>query len=271
MTFMFKSNEVKETLQNADLHDEWISSYRTAENERFFESAFDYILRALGAPKDATFLDAGCGSCAHSMRLARRGYAVQAVDFSDHILSAAGENLARNGLSARVALRREDILAMSFPSGTFDYVLCWGVLMHIPDVETAVSELARVLKPGGRLVISESNVHSLQAVAFRTLKRLLRREKATLVKTSAGLEYWHSRSSGRLLTRQTDFGWMKHSFKNQGLTVTHHVSGQFTELYTILSSPLARRCIHGVNQLWFKYIRLPYFSFGNILILQKDA
>lgn len=266
-----ESDGVKKTLQNPELHDKWTASYRTAENERFFELAFDHIVSLVGAPKGATFLDAGCGSCAHTMRLIRRGYLVVGIDFSDHILSVARENLERHGVSDKVILKQEDILALSFPNETFDYCLCWGVLMHIPDLERAISELARVLKPGGALVISESNMCSLQAVGFRALKRLLRRERATVVKTAAGMEYWHSRPSGKLLTRQANMGWMKLSLEGKGLTVRQHVSGQFTELYTILSSPLARKCIHGVNNFWFKYVKIPYFSFGNILILQKGT
>jgi ubiquinone/menaquinone biosynthesis C-methylase UbiE len=61
--------------------------------------------------------------------------------------------------------------------------------MHIPDQPKALSELARVLNSGGKLVISESNMHSLQAVALRARRRLLRKQKAEEKKSPWGLEY----------------------------------------------------------------------------------
>ncbi|MBA3242576.1 MAG: class I SAM-dependent methyltransferase, partial [Acidobacteria bacterium] len=157
-----KSKLVENLLAKPEKHRQWESDYRTEENERFYERAFDYLAGVLSPPAGATFLDVGCGKCAHSVRLARRGFRVRAVDFSESALGMAREYVRAEGLDDKIEVGRENILEFSFPDESFDYVLCWGVLMHIPDVERAVSELARVVKPGGFLVVSEGNMSSLE-------------------------------------------------------------------------------------------------------------
>lgn len=264
-------NDVETTLKKPDVHQQWEDSYRTGENAKFYEQVFDYIKSVLNAQKGATFLDAGCGTGAHSIRLAKRGFSVVAIDFSEYILKRAELNIRSIGLQDKIMLQRESILSLPFADGTFDYILCWGVLMHIPDVEKAISELERVLKKGGILVISEGNMYSLQSIIPRNLRLLLRKGKATVNKTAAGIEYWRSTPAGKLLTRHANVGWLKNKFKSDGFTINKHVSGQFTELYTRFSSHLFRNFIHGFNNFWFKYIKIPYFAFGNILIVQKQT
>src|SRR6266568_2701419 len=102
-----KSLLVQNLLARPDMHCQWEGDYRIADNEDFFERAFDYIIGVLEPPPDATFLDAGCGSCAHSVRLARRGFNVHAVDFSESALRMAQEYIRSRGLEDRITLGRE--------------------------------------------------------------------------------------------------------------------------------------------------------------------
>ncbi len=264
-----ESEDVEKTLQKPGIHQQWEDAYRTAENEKFYEQAFDYITSVLNAPWNSKFLDVGCGIGAHSIRLARRGFSVLAVDFSEYVLKTAELNLQASGLVDKIKLQRENILSLSFADKTFDYILCWGVLMHIPEIEKAISELDRVLKKDGFLVIYEVNMFSIQAMSMRILQRFRRKGKAAGQKTAAGLEYWKETPSGKLLIRQANPGWLKKEFKRKGFTIKKHVSGQFTELYTKFSSGLIRKLIHQFNYLWFKYVKIPYLAFGNLIILKK--
>lgn len=265
-----ESDNVQKTLQKPDVHQDWIQSYRTPENDRFYEIAFDYIAQVLNAPQGSVILDAGCGSCAHSIRLARRGFSVCAVDYSKNILETAGINLRSKNFVENIKLQQENILSLSFEDNTFDYILCWGVLMHIPEVSQAIAELDRVLKKGGVAVISEANMYSIQAMTLRGIKTILGKEKAVLNRNEKGIEYWEKTSAGDLVTRQTNIMWLKKKFINNGFEIKKHISGQFTELYTRLSFPFLRKQIHGFNNIWFKYLKIPYFSFGNILIVRKN-
>lgn len=266
-----ETKDVEKTLQKPDIHQQWENSYRTKENEKFYDQAFDYIANVIGTQKDATFLDVGCGIGAHSIRLSKHGFSVVAIDSSEYVLKSAEQNLQSSSQTEHIKLQYENILSLSFADRSFDYILCWGVLMHIPDINKAISELDRVLKKDGIIVIAEDNMFSLQSIVMRSMKKLLGITKTKVKNTEAGMESWKTTSSGMLLTRQANIKWLKNQFKNRGYSIKKHVPGQFTELYIKFSSRLFINLIHGFNHLWFKYVKAPRFAFGNILILQKQS
>jgi ubiquinone/menaquinone biosynthesis C-methylase UbiE len=265
-----KSILVENLLARPEMHRKWEGDYRTIDNERFYEAAFDFIAGLLAPSPGATFLDVGCGSCAHSVRLARRGFNVHAVDFSESALRMAQEYIRSRGLEDRITLGRENLLELSFPDESFDYVLCWGVLMHIPEVGCAISELARVIRPGGSLIISEGNQSSLEAALVRNLRHLLRREKADVKKKPAGIEHWKEIAGDAIVTREANIPWLVRTLEAHGLTLGKRVAGQFSESYTRVSAAVPKRLIHGFNQFWFRRVRWPSPAFGNILLFEKD-
>lgn len=265
-----KTEKVQSTLAKLDVHEEWEAHYRTLENEPFFELAFDYIMKVLNPPQNTTILDVGCGTCNHSIRLAKRGFYCTAVDFSEKILKKARLNVEKRGLETRITIKQEDITSLSFKDEKFDYILCWGVLMHIPDLEKALSEVSRVLKPNGAIIISEGNMYSIQSLALRNIiNPLLRRKRPIVEYTLAGMEYWIDTTAGPLFVRQTNMGHLISLLEKNGLVARRCVAGQFTELYTSISNCTLRHIVHAWNNKWFKYIKLAYPAFGNIIIADK--
>jgi SAM-dependent methyltransferase len=107
-----------------------------------------------------TVLDLGCGEGRHAFEAYRRGAAVVAVDWgADEVattrrwldaIAAAGE--APPGAHAEVV--RGDLTALPVPDASVDRVIASEVLEHIPDDGTAIREIARVLKPGGRVAVT---------------------------------------------------------------------------------------------------------------------
>ena len=105
-------------------------------------------------------LDLGCGEGRHAFEAYRRGADVLAVDWGQSevattaewlgAIAAAGE--APPGASAAVA--RGDLRALPVPDASVDRVMASEVLEHIPDDVTAMAEIFRVLKPGGRVAVT---------------------------------------------------------------------------------------------------------------------
>ena len=271
----YTSKDVKNTLEKLDVHEEWEQLFRTSENEPFFKLALDYITGVLDAPKDSIILDTGCGTCQQSIRLANRGFRCVAVDFSEAILEKARTKIKKEGLEGRIIVQREDLTSLSFQNETFSYVLCWGVLMHIPDLEKAVSELSRVLKPNGKIIVGESNLYSLQpiigSIVFPVLRILLGRKSAKVKHTKFGIEQWTTSNTGLLFTRLTNVGQLIHAFEKKGFVVTKRVPGEFTQWYTLLPNRLLRSLVHGINGFWFSHIRIAWPAFTNIIILDKEG
>ena len=260
---------VTNTLQRPTLHRVWVEEYESSENQQFYDMAFDYVAKRLHRRPGATVLDAGCGSCGHAMRLADRGFTVHAVDFSAPVVESSRRLVEQRGYGDRVDVQRENLLALSFADNSFENVMCWGVLMHIPKVEQALTELVRVLAPGGRLVIGEGNAGALQAGVVRGVKKVLGRERALIERRPAGIEYWKQTDDGLLLTRQADPSWLIASMARQGLVLRERRAAQFTEAYVRLPWAVARRTVHAVNALWFRHVRVPGPAFGQLFIFEK--
>jgi ubiquinone/menaquinone biosynthesis C-methylase UbiE len=97
-------------------------------------------------------LEIGCGSGAMAAEILRRfpGVRLTATDYDESMVEVAGRRLASFG--PRVEVRRADATALPFPDASFDGALSFVMLHHVVDWEQAVSELVRVLRPGGRLI-----------------------------------------------------------------------------------------------------------------------
>jgi 2-polyprenyl-3-methyl-5-hydroxy-6-metoxy-1,4-benzoquinol methylase len=257
----------KNTLAHEHVHELWESGFRTPRNEQFYELAFERMLGKIQPPSGSVFLEVGCGPGFQAMRLARRGYRVKAVDFSDAVLDAARENVRAAGLEHLIEVAREDLTDLSYNDHTFDYALCWGVLMHVPQVERAIEELSRVIAPGGHLIVHEGNVHSPEAIAILAAKRMTRR--AGLRRTPAGVEHWKETSAGPLLTRRANIPWLIATFERQGLVLQCRSPTQLTELYVKPPWGWMKDWMYSLNDHWYRRVGISRLAVGNTLLLRR--
>ncbi len=102
-------------------------------------------------------LDIGTGTGHTAFALASQVARVIATDITPEML-AQGERLQeQNGLS-NVSFREADVHSLPFGDATFDLVACRRAAHHFSDIDKAVAEMVRVLKPGGRIVIDDRSV-----------------------------------------------------------------------------------------------------------------
>ncbi|MFH2219211.1 MAG: methyltransferase domain-containing protein [Pseudomonadota bacterium] len=104
-------------------------------------------------------LDVGCGTGRHTGAVYRfKDVTVICADISyDDVLEARKRLVYQDKLGEGLGsyeILLADIVALPFPDKFFDLVICSEVLEHIRDQNTAASEIVRVLKPGGNLVVS---------------------------------------------------------------------------------------------------------------------
>lgn len=257
------------------IHSQWKSDYLNPDLDRFYDLAFADIIKRVPIHPSDHILDAGCGSGVHTARLARSGAGVTAVDFSECALQDAEATLANSPFRSRIALQRSDLTCLPFADGHFDHVVCWGVLMHIPELELALAELARVLRRNGTLVICENNAFSLDVQvrerAIRGLKRLLGHSVSEARMSERGRECWTDNAEGGLMVRNVNFRYLKAFLSRYGLQQTARTAGQFTEAYTNLPWRAAKRAVYAINEAYYRYLRdLPQISLANIVYYRKS-
>jgi SAM-dependent methyltransferase len=112
--------------------------------------AIDAALEAVAEAHPRRLLEIGCGWGEFAVRVRDElGSEVVAVDLSPRMVELACER----GLDARVA----DVQALPFGGGEFDCVAALWMLYHVPELDRGLGEIARVLRPGGRLVAATSS------------------------------------------------------------------------------------------------------------------
>jgi SAM-dependent methyltransferase len=116
-----------------------------------FAPEFDYLVGQLELPSGAFVLDLGADLTWSTARLAARGWRAVATDINHHLPAAA--HFRRTGLE--YATVNADMHAPTFADAAFDAVTAFNVLHHTHRLDVLAANLARVIKPGGRLGLLE--------------------------------------------------------------------------------------------------------------------
>ncbi len=127
------------------------AAYRYADGPDAPGMAFDAVAEV--SPRRVLEVGAGPGELAARIR-DELGAEVVALDSSERMVELARER----GVNAHVG----DVQELPFADGEFDCAVAAWMLYHVPDVQKAIAELARVLKPGGRLVAVTNGVDHLR-------------------------------------------------------------------------------------------------------------
>ena len=118
----------------------------------------------LDVPPGSRVLEIGCGAGSTSVTLAIRGYHVHAVDTVPAMLKFARRHASEAGVGHNVLTLLADTHLLPFADESFRLVLAIGVIPWLPVAAPAIREMARVVAPGGGLVVSADHAWGLHRV-----------------------------------------------------------------------------------------------------------
>jgi ubiquinone/menaquinone biosynthesis C-methylase UbiE len=139
----------------------YVHGYTEREAQRLREQALileELLHGEIDYPAQSKVLEPGCGVGAQTAILARRNPEAEivSIDKSEVYLSQAEEFIRSRGI-ANVVFEKADLLKLPFAEGEFDHVFVCFVLEHTDDPQQALSEIKRVLKPEGTVVLNEGD------------------------------------------------------------------------------------------------------------------
>jgi phosphatidylethanolamine/phosphatidyl-N-methylethanolamine N-methyltransferase len=154
-------------------------------------------------PPGGRILDVGVGT-GISLPDYKRTNRIAAVDYSEPMLRKAKQRVIEHGLDNVEAVAVMDAKHLGFPSDTFDVVVAQYVITAVPEPEATLDEFARVLKPGGEIVLvnhigAESGARRIFELCFSPIARRLGWRPEFPWARLAG---WADRYGARLIERR---------------------------------------------------------------------
>jgi ubiquinone/menaquinone biosynthesis C-methylase UbiE len=155
-------NEIKFGSIIADKAEE-IWNWSTPAGKIRLQRKINYFKNFVGN-KNANILEIGCGTGIFTKALAKTCKNITAIDISPDLLKIAK---AKTGKSGKVKFLVRNAYATDFKNNNFDYVYGCSILHHL-DMDKALKELIRILKPGGKIIFTEPNHLNPQIIIERS-------------------------------------------------------------------------------------------------------
>ena len=129
-----------------------VEYFRRVEEDRYGQQDWVHDYFCYRDFSGKRVLEIGVGQGTDLIQFAKAGAICFGVDITDNHLALTKHNFALHDKD--VDLRKADATQLPFPDGYFDCVYSFGVLHHIPEIDQVISEVRRVLKSGGELMIA---------------------------------------------------------------------------------------------------------------------
>jgi len=140
--------------------------YQTDLNSRLYQERRNSVLSLVDqlGLTGARVLEVGCGPGITSVALGKRGHTVYAIDTVPAMIGMTRKHAGESEMELQIHPTMGDIHALGFPENTFDLAVVVGVTEWLASLEKPMRELARVVKPGGFLIVTGDNTWSLNFV-----------------------------------------------------------------------------------------------------------
>lgn len=141
-----------------------IARLESRGGDAVFSRLFDQYVERLRFSRSAKVLEVGCGTGTFARRLARRETffgPIVGVDQSPTFIMTATELALKERVDRRAEFHVGDAHELDFPNASFDVVIAHTLISHVSDPQRALQEMARVLRPGGTLVVFDGDYNSL--------------------------------------------------------------------------------------------------------------
>jgi SAM-dependent methyltransferase len=125
---------------------------------------YQLVREQIGNVAGRRILELACGRGGYVRELAHLGAHVTGCDFSHAAVRVGLEKLRRQGNGGSATFVQGDVQLLSFADESFDIIVSCETIEHIPDVKSAVRELWRVAKPGGKLFLTTPNYANLMGL-----------------------------------------------------------------------------------------------------------
>ena len=151
-------------------------------------------------------LDVGTGTGRIARELVKKGVEITGVDISlIRIKTSAKNRESTQTGSSNYELINADGQFLPFEDSSFDAIVCLRTLKYFPDYQLGIREMSRVLKPGGRMVLSISNLYSIDFILARlrmlAYKKLFRLEELRRIFTINDLKIMKTQAMNKVHPR----------------------------------------------------------------------
>jgi ubiquinone/menaquinone biosynthesis C-methylase UbiE len=137
------------TQEVGNLYDEADISCNPMSKDKLLDFAVEH-----GVRKESLVLDIGCANGGVSRELLEKtGCKIEGVELLDLLVDMGNEENDELGLADRFRIQQGSITSIPFEDNTFDFIFANDVFGMVEDIDTALTECRRVLKPGGKMLV----------------------------------------------------------------------------------------------------------------------
>jgi SAM-dependent methyltransferase len=249
--------------------EQWDDDYYHPIALKFYDSAIADMLRMMDVPKGATVLDAGCGPGVHSIRVAKAGHRVCAIDLSTTMLGEARRRAALDGVSDKIEFYQKDLTKLDIPDNTYRYVFSWGVIIHIPEAAKALDELARIIEPGGKLALFITNKSAVDHKIESFMRLIVGKPLKGMQQLPLGDGIWYGADPEKLWVWRFETDAVVNYLKEHGFRLTHRRIGALSEIQRRLNG-LARRQLLRLNDAAYRWNWPADLATTQLLVFEKS-